>query len=343
MTAVQPPPISGEVDLTDFPFMPLDVRQLRDSRFASLADGEAFRCGVLLWCAAWHQLPAGSLPDDDVELANLAGFGRAVKEWKRVRDGALYGWEKCSDGRLYHRVVVEAAKNAWRSKLEQAYRRECDRLRKENKRRADNGEPKLPIPSFEDWNAHRVPAESVTGSGGIPPDVQRNAKAGPPDSVLKGEGRDRDRDREREGKDLASLGARAIRPPDVPRETDWESWESSRQWVLDTLRPVYPTNQGTDSDWEIAARVIAGRIEAGEVTRETLLQLTRDFAAQQDAKGNRNTQFVENPARHFDGRGRWRGPFPLPAAPTRTTAQPTALRPRLRTAAEIEAEEQARA
>ena len=27
----------------------------------------AFRAGVLLWCAAWHQVPAGSLPDDDVE------------------------------------------------------------------------------------------------------------------------------------------------------------------------------------------------------------------------------------------------------------------------------------
>ena len=108
-----PPPIGPEVDLTGFPFMPLHVRKLRDSRFAAISSGEAFRTGVLLWCAAWHQVPAASLPNDDVELANLAGFGRAVAEWLKVRDGALYGWREHSDGRLYHQVLVEAAHEAW--------------------------------------------------------------------------------------------------------------------------------------------------------------------------------------------------------------------------------------
>lgn len=188
MSEFPPPPIDAEVDLTDFSFMPLDVRRLRDSKLAASADGEAFRCSVLLWCAAWHQLPAGSLPDDNVELATLAGFGRMVAQWKKVRAGALYGWEKCSDGRLYHSVVVEKANESWQSKLDLKYRRECDRLRKENKRRSENHEVALKIPSFEEWNsarrAHGIPADKP----GFPADVPRKSSGDPPDSLLKGQG-----------------------------------------------------------------------------------------------------------------------------------------------------------
>ncbi len=128
--ALPPPPIDAEVDLTAFPFMPLNVRRLRDSRFAAISEGEAFRTGVLLWCAAWHQLPAGSLPDDDVELANLAGFGRAIGEWAKVREAALYGWRKHSDGRLYHQVIVEAAHEAWGRREEWQEQRRNDEDRK---------------------------------------------------------------------------------------------------------------------------------------------------------------------------------------------------------------------
>lgn len=332
--ALPPPPIPAEVDLTDFPFMPLDVRQLRDSKFASMAEGEAFRSGVLLWCAAWHQLPAGSLPDDDVELANLAGYGRAVREWKRIRAGALHNWEKCSDGRLYHRVVVEAATRAWQSKLEQAHRRECDRLRKDNKRRDENGEAKLPIPGFEQWNSERAPAPVRRNSTDVPAEGQRNSGGRPADSVLKGEGREKEREGNRDTPSLRSGSVRATASP----ETDPTEWEGHRHWVIETLQPVWPSNQVTEADWEIAARTIAGRLTSGETTREQLLQLTTDFAAQQIAKGNRDTQYVENPVRHFDGRGRWRGPFLLPAKPNATPP-----RPRRRTADEIEADERARA
>lgn len=115
-------------NLSDFQYMELDVRLLRDSRFASTPNAEAFRAGVLLWCAAWHQVPAASLPDDDAELASLAGYGRmsfSVREWKKVRDEALAGFVKCSDGRLYHPVVAEKALIAWAKK--QATGRKIDR------------------------------------------------------------------------------------------------------------------------------------------------------------------------------------------------------------------------
>lgn len=114
MTETLPDPLlSDEVDLRDFPFMPLDVVRLRDSDLAARSTAEEFRAAVFLWCASWHQIPAASLPDDDNVLARLAGFGRGVKDWMKHRKGALRGWMKCSDGRLYHPVVSEKANEAW--------------------------------------------------------------------------------------------------------------------------------------------------------------------------------------------------------------------------------------
>lgn len=135
MTEALPDPlVPAEVDLRDFPFMPLDVVRLRDSGLAAKATGDEFRAAVLLWCASWHQVPAASLPDDDAELANLCGYGRAMKEWKKVRDGALRGWVLCSDGRMYHDTVSTKARDAWQSKLAQRARTEAARRAREEQR-----------------------------------------------------------------------------------------------------------------------------------------------------------------------------------------------------------------
>lgn len=143
----QPEPlVPAGVDLSDFQFMPLDVRRLRDSRISALVTGEEFRSAVLLWCASWHQVPAASLPNDDIELAHLAGFGRVVSEWLKVKAGALHGWVLCADGRLYHPVVAEKAIDGWNAKSLHAWKKECDRLRKENKAREQRHEEPLPLP-----------------------------------------------------------------------------------------------------------------------------------------------------------------------------------------------------
>ncbi|WP_338129699.1 HNH endonuclease [Burkholderia glumae] len=104
-------------DLRSFAFMPLDVVRLRDSDIAALSSADEFRSAVMLWCASWHQVPAASLPDDDRVLAQLAGYGRVVTEWKKVHVGALRGWVKCSDGRLYPPVVAAHARRVWPIKL----------------------------------------------------------------------------------------------------------------------------------------------------------------------------------------------------------------------------------
>lgn len=133
--------------------MPLDVVRLRDSDLAATESAESFRAAVMLWCASWHQLPAASLPNDDRVLANLAGYGRVVKEWMKERDGALRGWVLCTDGRMYHAVIAEKAVDAWRSKLERIWRTECNRIKKHNQRHNLQAEP----PEFEAWLANGRP------------------------------------------------------------------------------------------------------------------------------------------------------------------------------------------
>ena len=151
---MNPRPITNaDCDLRDFPFMPLDVVRLRDSDIAALSSGEEFRSAVLLWCASWHQVPAASLPDDDIVLAQLSGFGRVVKEWKKVRNAALRGWIKCTDGRLYHPIIAEKANDAWAAKLTQRWKTECARIKKHNQRCGTD----LPFPSLDSFLSPSCP------------------------------------------------------------------------------------------------------------------------------------------------------------------------------------------
>lgn len=157
-------PLPATVDLRDFPYMPLDVVRLRDSELAVKTAGDEFRCAVLLWCAAWHQVPAGSLPDDDALLAVLAGFGRALKEWRKVKAGAMRGFERHSDGRLYHPVVVEKALDAWRSRLTQRWRTDCSRIKKQ----AQRSKAEARLPAFDAWMSRECPEAVPYLSSGTP-------------------------------------------------------------------------------------------------------------------------------------------------------------------------------
>lgn len=131
------PLVPPEVDLSGLTFMPLDVQRLRDSDLVSEVSPAEFRAAVLLWCAAWHQVPAASLPDKDATLARMAGFGQSQSElraWGKVRNGALRGFVLCSDGRLYHPVVAEKALEAWAERREYQSAREGEAARKRRER-----------------------------------------------------------------------------------------------------------------------------------------------------------------------------------------------------------------
>lgn len=110
------PLVPADVDLRGMPFMPLDVVRLLDSDLFAVSTGDEFKAAVALWCKAWLQVPAASLPADDRVLAHLSGAGA---RWAKVRAGAMRGWVQCDDGRWYHPVIAEKAMQAWQGRLAQ--------------------------------------------------------------------------------------------------------------------------------------------------------------------------------------------------------------------------------
>jgi hypothetical protein len=131
VNAVPEPLTPPECDLRGMPYMPLDVVRMFDSDFYALSSGDEFKAGLSLWCKAFLQVPAGSLPDDDRLLAHLSGSGA---RWRHLKDMALRGWIKCSDGRLYHHTVAEKVLEAWKARLDRRARTEAARAAKQASR-----------------------------------------------------------------------------------------------------------------------------------------------------------------------------------------------------------------
>jgi hypothetical protein len=194
--ALPAPPVPADADLRHFDDMPLEVRRLRDSGIVGVANGEIFRCAVLLWCVSWHQLPAGSLPQADADLCRLVGLGRDLKTWSKLKDGILRGWELFADGRLYHPVVAEKVIEGWNSTRLKRWANECDRIRKENKARGERQEapletPSKPKPIPMEWPAKANPVSGGNegNSGGTPvsPPLEKglNRKEGNEIEVIK--------------------------------------------------------------------------------------------------------------------------------------------------------------
>lgn len=164
MSDLPEPLTPPDCDLQDFPFMPLHVARLRDSDLANEECAEACWYAVLLWAASWHQLPAGSLPDNDAVLTKLIGLGRDLRTFRKHKAAALRNFVLCSDGRLYHPIVAEQAMTAWQGKLQQRWRTECARIKKLNQRH----DTAIPLPAFEEFmsptydapSPHSVPEDS---------------------------------------------------------------------------------------------------------------------------------------------------------------------------------------
>lgn len=119
MTDIPRPMTPAGCVLQDFPHTPIFRARLFGSSFHARASDAEWRAGVTLWLKSWDQVPAGSLPDDDIELCRLAELARDIKTWRKVKAGALRGWVQCSDSRLYHPVVAEGVNNALEAKTAQ--------------------------------------------------------------------------------------------------------------------------------------------------------------------------------------------------------------------------------
>lgn len=164
------PLVPAEVDLAGYEFMPLHGDRLFGSDFNARCTDAEWRAGVTLWWKAWKQVPAASLPDDDVALARLAELGRDVKGWRRLRANALSGFVACSDGRLYHPVLSRLAIEAWDRRIK-------DRERKARWRagRPGNGDGDGDTARDGDGDNGTRPAGQDGGRGG---DVPAEAKRG---------------------------------------------------------------------------------------------------------------------------------------------------------------------
>ena len=124
----------ADCDLTGYRWMPLDVIRVIDSDTFGISTGDEFKTAFRLWAKCWQQVPAASLPDDDRVLAHLAGLSENLPKWKKVRDVALRGFVKCSDGRLYHPVIAEKAIEAMGKREQHVEREENEQTRQQRLR-----------------------------------------------------------------------------------------------------------------------------------------------------------------------------------------------------------------
>ncbi len=117
------------------------IHKFLTSKFKAycLRDGEAGRAilgtALILWAECYRQDPAGTLPDDDVELAQIAGYGADVAAWQAVRAKVLHGWMAClcedaAEGviRLGHLTISDIAQRSYHRKAGKAAGREAAQL-----------------------------------------------------------------------------------------------------------------------------------------------------------------------------------------------------------------------
>jgi len=128
-------PIPSTERLESHYFITFHYRRWLKSEFRNLADLDVRAVGFDLFCEAQDEAPVGTLPMDERLLAKLAGV--TLEEWKRLCErpiGPLYGWSacRCDNGhmRLYHKTVLEMAKEALGMREDHLERRAADRERK---------------------------------------------------------------------------------------------------------------------------------------------------------------------------------------------------------------------
>jgi hypothetical protein len=191
--------------------MPLDVRRLLTSEtwIEASDDPKLGHALVSLWCESWQQVPAGSLPNNERVLARFAMCD--APEWERIRERALENWQLCSDGRLYHPVVAEKAREAWADKL--AYRQRKAEFSERQRERANTRWQK-PEASRTDagGNAAAMPRHEPGTARGNAETMPMKGKG---TGTGTGRGRGRGRGREQSGGALAPSG------PPLPEERFW--------------------------------------------------------------------------------------------------------------------------
>lgn len=131
-------PLTRGQTLSNHDWIPFHVNRFLTSELLGYAIAEGRRGDVatalVLWCESFKQDPAGSLPDDDILLAQLARMSLA--EWREARAVALHGWspvhvEGMDEGarqRLGHEVIAGIALDMHRRKAGRDTARDAARV-----------------------------------------------------------------------------------------------------------------------------------------------------------------------------------------------------------------------
>ena len=135
-----------DADVSRLEWFPLHHAKLLRSSFWLRSSDQVCRVSVELWCEAWTQVPAASLPNEDVVLARIVKL--TLKEWLAIRNEVLAAWTLCRDGRYYHPLLAAVA-------IERMALREGWKDRKRRQREKD-----LPDPG--DPNMSRVSSRGTT-------------------------------------------------------------------------------------------------------------------------------------------------------------------------------------
>lgn len=120
---------------------------------------------ILLLCKAWHEKPAGSVPDNDVILARWARLD--LEQWKASREVILSPFTVGADGRLYQGRMVQEHR-----KLQAAKKKRERAARIGAHHRWDDGSNRIAIALQPDQNGNaktmRKNAISSSSSSSIP-------------------------------------------------------------------------------------------------------------------------------------------------------------------------------
>jgi hypothetical protein len=297
MNDLPAPLVDAHIDCSDLDGFMLNAERLMSSELLALYGNEVLGAALLLWCRAWKQQPAASLPDDD--RINAAFARLPLKKFLGIKDAVMRGFVKCSDGRLYHRFLSVEATRAYARKVQFREKRAADAKR------------------LKEWRS----AKRET-----PDETQFETSF-----VADGNGKDRDRDRDRdrdsirkdppsEGLKEGSSRGRKLPPNWRPTDDDWAeaccALGSRRAEIeLAKFRDYWPAKPGSagrkldwDATWRNWVRKAAEQLPAGPIV-----------VPYAEPSVDLGGEFREVPVRNlpgivklFEERGAWPYPTPKP-------------------------------
>lgn len=205
MSELPTPLVPAECDMGGNDWFPLYFDRLKKSRWWRRSSHMARSTNIVLWGEAYKQVPAGSMPNDDDELADAAGFGMDTDAFIAAKAEIMAPWTLCSDGRWYHPTLCEVVLTTWERLSE---KRRLERERKARQRAQVRGQdPSVPQDS---GGGHAGQGGVSHGTeGGVP------AENGTQETI---------------GQERTDSGAEGA--PDLPLEA-FDRWnETARRWNL---------------------------------------------------------------------------------------------------------------